>query len=75
MGGVEVFELETPQVLRGRGGSRKLAVALLGAHTLPKNPPPISGMQAYIAYLISSLLRAMCGGREYEAKLNIAKSV
>jgi hypothetical protein len=31
------------------GGSRKLAVALLGAHTPSKNPPPISGIQAYIA--------------------------
>jgi hypothetical protein len=39
-------------VLRGRGGSWKLAVALLSVHTSSKNPPPISGMQAYIAYLL-----------------------
>jgi hypothetical protein len=34
------------------GGSRKLAVALLSTHIPSKNPPPISGMQAYIAYLL-----------------------
>jgi hypothetical protein len=33
----------------GQGGSRKMAVALLGVHTPPKNPGSISGMQAYIA--------------------------
>src|SRR5918994_6149123 len=37
--------------LRGGGGSLELAVALLGVHTPSKNPPPISGMQAYIPYL------------------------
>src|SRR5215213_6915440 len=36
------------------GGSRKLAVALLGAHTPSKNPLPVSQMQAYIVYLLSS---------------------
>jgi hypothetical protein len=35
--------------LPGGGGSWKLAVVVLGVHTLSKNPPPISGMQAYIA--------------------------
>ena len=39
----------------GRGGSRKLAVALLSVHTPSKNPPPISGMQAYISYLPGSI--------------------
>jgi hypothetical protein len=38
--------------LRGGGGSRKIAIALLGAHTTSENPPPNSGMQAYIAYLL-----------------------
>jgi hypothetical protein len=38
-----------------RGGSRKLAVALQGVHTTSKNPPPISGMQAYISYLAGSI--------------------
>ena len=36
----------------GGGGSRKLAVALPGAHTLSENPPPVSGIQAYIVYLL-----------------------
>jgi hypothetical protein len=45
-------------VLRGGGGSRKLAVALPSVHAPPRNPPPISGIQAYMAYLHSSdLLR------------------
>jgi hypothetical protein len=39
----------------GGGGSWKLAVALLGVHTTSKNPPPISGMQAYISYLSGSI--------------------
>jgi hypothetical protein len=38
-----------PFELRGGGGSRKMAVALLSVHAPSKNPPPISGMQAYIA--------------------------
>jgi hypothetical protein len=36
--------------LRGWGGSQEWAVALPDVHTPWKNPPPISGMQAYIAY-------------------------
>jgi hypothetical protein len=39
-------------VLRGGGGSRKMAVALLSVHTTAKNPHPISGMQAYILILL-----------------------
>ena len=39
-------------VLRGGGGSRKMAVVVLGVHTTSKNPLPISGMQAYIAYVL-----------------------
>jgi hypothetical protein len=38
--------------LRGGGGSRKMAVALLSVHTPSKNPRPILGMQAYIAYIL-----------------------
>jgi hypothetical protein len=34
----------------GGGGSQEWVVSLLGAHTLPKNPVPVSRMQAYIAY-------------------------
>jgi hypothetical protein len=37
------------------GGSRKMAVALLGVHTPSKNSPQISGMQAYMAYLRGSI--------------------
>src|SRR5215217_2074849 len=33
------------------GGLQRWAVALLGVHTTSKNPLPISGTQAYIAYL------------------------
>src|SRR5215208_2324211 len=33
------------------GGSRKLAVAMPSVHTTSQKPRPISGMQAYIAYL------------------------
>jgi hypothetical protein len=40
----------------GGGGSWKYAVALLGAHTPSKNPPPISGMQAYLSYVPVSIL-------------------
>jgi hypothetical protein len=36
--------------LRGWGESQEWAVALPDVHTPWKNPPPISGMQAYIAY-------------------------
>jgi hypothetical protein len=36
----------------GWGGSQEWAFALLGARTTWKNPRPISGMQAYIAYLL-----------------------
>jgi hypothetical protein len=43
-------------VLRGRGGSRKLAVALLGVHTPSKNPRLVSRLQAYIAYLLSGFI-------------------
>jgi hypothetical protein len=43
-------------VMRGGGGSWKIAIVLLRAHTSSKNPRPISGMQAYIAYLFSSLI-------------------
>jgi len=39
----------------GGGGSWKMAVALLSVHTTAKNPHPISGMQAYIAYLPGSI--------------------
>jgi hypothetical protein len=38
-------------VLRSGGGSRNWAVALPGAYTPSKNPPPGPGLQAYIAYL------------------------
>jgi hypothetical protein len=38
--------------LRGGGESRKMAVSLLGVHTPSKNPRSISGVQAYIAYLL-----------------------
>jgi hypothetical protein len=51
-------------VLRGGGGSRKLAVAVLGAHTPSKNPRPVSRAQAYTAYLLSrSALRFSQGWR------------
>jgi hypothetical protein len=42
--------------LAGGGGSQEWAVALLGAHTPARNPRSISGAQAYIAYLFSSLV-------------------
>ena len=38
-----------PFVLRGRGRSRKLAVALLGVHTPSKNLAPVSWIQGHIA--------------------------
>ena len=37
--------------IAGGGGSRRMRVALLGAHTPSKNPRPVSRTQAYIAYL------------------------
>jgi hypothetical protein len=37
------------------GGSRELVVALLGVHTTSQNPPPISGMQAYISSFPGSI--------------------
>jgi hypothetical protein len=45
----------TFHVLGRGGGSRKWAVALLGAHTPSKNLRPFSRMQAYIAYLLGSI--------------------
>jgi hypothetical protein len=33
----------------GGGGAQEWAVALLGVNTTAKNPPPLSGTQAYIA--------------------------
>jgi hypothetical protein len=38
-----------PWRVTNRGGSRRWAVVLLGAHTPSKNPRPVSRMQAYIA--------------------------
>jgi hypothetical protein len=37
----------------GGGGSRKVSSPSSYLHTLPKNPHPISGVQAYIAYLVN----------------------
>jgi hypothetical protein len=36
----------------GGGGSREYAVALPGAHTLSKNPLPVSRIQAYISCVL-----------------------
>src|SRR5215203_6966123 len=46
-GGVELERISRVDSRIEGGGSRKWAVALLGAHTPSKNLPPISGMQAY----------------------------
>jgi hypothetical protein len=40
------------EAVGGGCGSQEWVVALLGVHTTSKNPPPISGMQAYISYLL-----------------------
>jgi hypothetical protein len=40
----------------GGGGSRKVSGLFSYPHTCSKNPPPISGMQAYIAYLFNRLV-------------------
>jgi hypothetical protein len=43
-------------------------VVLLSAHTPSKNPPPISGMEAYIAYLLGrEILRRSPSSRSYVA--------
>jgi hypothetical protein len=45
-----------------QGGPRKLAVALLSVHTPAKNPPAVSRIHAYIAYILdrSSNLAGVC---------------
>jgi hypothetical protein len=45
----------------GGGGSQERAVAFLGVHTTSKNPPPVSQVQAYIAYLIGRWIFEIAG--------------
>jgi hypothetical protein len=44
--------LTNRELWNGEGGPRRLAAMLLGGHTPSKNPRHISGMQAYITYLL-----------------------